>query len=74
LIHRLQDQYQLAIITVSHDLSFVYRYATRVLCLNKRCLCIGAPKEALTSEVLEGIYGTSLSYYQHDHAETTGSR
>ncbi len=67
LIHRLQDQYKLAVITVSHDLSFVYRYATRVLCLNKRSVCIGPPREALTPEVLENLYGPSFSYYVHDH-------
>jgi len=67
LIHRLQDQYKLAVITVSHDLSFVYRYATRVLCLNKRSVCIGPPREALTPEVLEKLYGPSFSYYVHDH-------
>src|SRR5262249_10852510 len=33
LIHRLQDEFGLASIMVSHDLSFVFRYATKVLCL-----------------------------------------
>lgn len=69
LIHRLQDQYKLAVITVSHDLSFVYRYATKVLCLNRRSLCIGTPRETLTADVLEELYGPSYSYYQHDHGE-----
>jgi zinc transport system ATP-binding protein len=69
LIHRLQDQFKLAVITVSHDLSFVYRYATKVLCLNRRCLCMGMPREALTPEVLEQLYGPSHGYYQHDDAE-----
>ena len=69
LIHRLQDQYKLAVITVSHDLSFVYRYAIRVLCLNKRNVCIGPPREALTPEVLEKLYGPSLSYYVHNHGD-----
>jgi zinc transport system ATP-binding protein len=68
LIHRLQDDYQLAVITVSHDLSFVYRHATKVLCLNQRSLCMGVPQEALTPEVLEELYGPSHSYYHHDHA------
>ena len=36
LIHRLQDQYNMAVITVTHYLSFVYRHATKVLCLNKQ--------------------------------------
>src|SRR6267142_471287 len=67
LIHRLQEQYKLAVITVSHDLSFVYRYATRVLCLNKQSVCMGPPQEALTTEILEKLYGPSFSYYVHDH-------
>ena len=69
LIHRLQDQFKLAVITVSHDLSFVYRYATTVLCLNRRSVCIGTPREALTPAVLEQLYGPSHGYYQHDPAE-----
>jgi len=69
LIHRLQDQYKLAVITVSHDLSFVYRYATEVLCLNRRSVCRGAPREALTPEILEQLYGPSHGYYQHDHGQ-----
>jgi zinc transport system ATP-binding protein len=69
LIHRLQEQYKLAVITVSHDLSFVYRYATRVLCLNKRIVCIGPPREALTPKILEELYGPSVSYYVHDHGD-----
>ena len=47
VIHRLQAQYNLAIVTVSHDLSFVYRYAAKVLCLNRRSLCMGAPRRRL---------------------------
>lgn len=67
LIRRLQSQYKLAVITVSHDLSFVYRYATRVLCLNRRSVCVGPPREALTDDVLEKLYGPSFGYYVHDH-------
>ena len=52
LVHRLQDEYGMTVILVSHDLSFVYQYATKVLCLNKVGLCFGAPEEALTPEVL----------------------
>jgi len=74
LIHRLQEQFKLAVITVSHDLSFVYRYATKVLCLNRRSVCMGPPREALTPEVLEQLYGPSHGYYQHDHAEYAKER
>ncbi len=67
LISRLKDEYKLAVITVSHDLSFVYRYATRVLCLNKRSVCMGPPREALIPDVLEQLYGPSFGYYVHKH-------
>ena len=70
LVRRLQAQYQLAVITVSHDLSFVSRYATQVLCLNRHTLCIGAPREALTPDVLEKLYGPSYAYYHHDHDQS----
>jgi zinc transport system ATP-binding protein len=69
LLHRLQGQYNLALIAVTHDLSFVYRHATKVLCLNRKCVCSGTPQEALTPQVLEKLYGESFSYYPHDHRE-----
>ena len=55
---------------VSHDLSFVSRYATKVLCLNKQSVCLGTPQEALAPEVLEKLYGAPLGYYHHDHGES----
>jgi len=73
LISRLKDEYKLAVITVSHDLSFVYRYATRVLCLNKRSVCMGPPREALIPDVLEQLYGPSFGYYVHKHGNSAES-
>jgi zinc transport system ATP-binding protein len=67
LLYRLQQEYQLTLLIVSHDLSFVYRYATRVLCLNKQGICLGAPRETLTTEVLERLYGDWFKYYEHAH-------
>ena len=65
LIHRLQDEKHLASIMVSHDLSFVFRYATTVLCLNRQKVCFGAPREALSHDVLEKLYGESVGFYDH---------
>ncbi|MBI2034081.1 MAG: metal ABC transporter ATP-binding protein [Candidatus Liptonbacteria bacterium] len=67
LIHRLQEKYGLTVILVSHDLSLVYRYASKVLCLNRRGLCFGAPSEVLTLKVLQELYGREHKYYKHDH-------
>ena len=57
LVHRLQGQYGITTILVSHDLSFVYRYATKVLAINKNEICFGSPEDALTPESLRKLYG-----------------
>jgi len=67
LINRLQTEHNLASIMVSHDLSFVFRYATTVLCLNRQKVCFGSPMDALTPEVLAKLYGEAVGVYHHDH-------
>ncbi|MEK7507833.1 MAG: metal ABC transporter ATP-binding protein [Patescibacteria group bacterium] len=69
LIHKLQDAHGITVILVSHDLSFVYRYATKVLCLNKTSVCFGSPELALNTEVLEKLYGGPRKYYHHLHEQ-----
>lgn len=65
-IHRLQDERQLTLVLVSHDLNLVYRYATSVLCLNRSVVCYGVPQRVLTSENLSALYGERVLYH-HDH-------
>jgi zinc transport system ATP-binding protein len=69
LLHSLQEEKGLTIILVSNDLSVVYRYATRVLCLSKGLTCVGTPKEILTPERLEALYTQKPMFYEHirDH-------
>jgi zinc transport system ATP-binding protein len=74
LINRLQTEHNLASIMVSHDLSFVFRYATKVLCLNRQKVCFGSPMDALTPEVLAKLYGEAVGVYRHDHHDHSGSQ
>lgn len=67
LIHRLQDEFDVTPIVVSHDLSFVSRYSTMVLCLNHKEVCYGEPSEILTKERLEKLYDTEKRFYHHIH-------
>lgn len=67
LIHRLQDEFEMSVIVVSHDLSFVYRYAGQVLCLNGKGICFGPPQDVLTSHTLKELYGSSFTHYHHLH-------
>ncbi|MEK7608070.1 MAG: metal ABC transporter ATP-binding protein [Patescibacteria group bacterium] len=72
VIHRLQDELNIAVIVVSHDLSFVYRHATSVLCLNKHGLCFGRPDQVLTPEKLTELYSAPFGYYHHIHENNHG--
>jgi zinc transport system ATP-binding protein len=74
LLHSLQQEKRITVLLVSHDLSVVYRYATKVLCVSKDVPCMGAPREILTPNTLEQLYGAPAKYYRHveghrDHGE-----
>ena len=66
IIRRLQEKRGLTVITISHELDIVYRYATKVLCLNRKMLCLGAPREELTKEAIASIYNHAAIYH-HQH-------
>jgi zinc transport system ATP-binding protein len=67
LLERLKEEKNLTILFVIHELSIVYRLANKVLCLNKRMLCSGVPKEKLTSEAISKLYAGEVKFYQHKH-------
>ncbi len=69
LLHSLQRDRGMTVILVSHDISVVYRYASRVLCLSKGTPCMGAPREILTPAMLQDLYGTPPRFYRHHPAE-----
>jgi zinc transport system ATP-binding protein len=69
LLERLKVKKNLTILFVTHELSVVYRLADRVLCLNKRMLCSGAPREKLTPEAISNLYASPIKFYQHKHGE-----
>jgi len=66
-IHRLQGEKKFTVILISHDLSLVYRYADKVLCLNRESICFGEPEEALSQENLEKLFGSTRQFYRHVH-------
>lgn len=69
-LHRLQDEKELTILTISHDLSLVNRYADKVLCLNKQGICFGVPEDVLRAETLAELYGKEhykFFHHLHDH-------
>jgi zinc transport system ATP-binding protein len=66
LLHRLQEERGLTIIMITHDVHIVYKYSDRVLCLSqKHYTCEGKPKEILTPQMLEEVFGMEIKFYQH---------
>lgn len=66
LLHNLQDVFGFAVIIISHDLHVVYRYANKVLCINKKLICEGVPHEVLSTEKLGELYGDH-AFFHHQH-------
>ncbi len=67
MIKHLHDKHQITIIFVSHEVDIVSRYATHVLCLNKKHLCFGNPKSVLNQQTITELYGTDVDFFDHKH-------
>jgi len=65
LLRTLQEKQHLTILLISHELQIVYKYATNVLCLNKKMVCIGPPTQTLKSDDLQKLFGGEIGFYQH---------
>lgn len=65
-IDRLKAERHLTLLVISHELSFVFRHATHVLCLGRGRSAMGLPREMLTPERLEQLYGGPMTYHTHD--------
>ena len=69
MIGKIHTQRHLKVLLVSHDLSMVYKHASRVYALNRSICCQGTPREVLAGQSLAQLYGRELSYYQHHHGD-----
>jgi len=67
LVHRLQHERGLTVLLISHELTVVSKYASRVLCLGRATAHLGTTSEMLTPQALERIYGTPVAFHSHDH-------
>jgi ABC-type Mn2+/Zn2+ transport system ATPase subunit len=67
LLHKFWKERNLTILLVTHDLNIVWEHGDNVLCMNKEKLCYGRPREVITPEGLEEIYGTGVKFYKHIH-------
>ena len=67
LLHSLHKKNNLTMVLISHELNIVYRFATKVICLNKEMICHGVPSEVLDPSSLVKLYGGEAGFYKHEH-------
>lgn len=60
IVSELREKYDLAIILVSHDLAAAAQVADRMIFLNQKILCEGAPAEVLADERVRRVFGLDL--------------
>ncbi len=65
LLEKLKKERNLTIVLVTHDLSVVFKFSNYVICLNRFSSCKGKPREILTPENLQSIYGEEVKFYKH---------
>ncbi len=66
-IEKLNRDYALTIIFVSHDIDVVANEVKCLLCLNKNLVCYGEPREFLKEKYLEKLYGKNVKFILHGH-------
>lgn len=67
IVSHLNRVHGTTVILVSHEIHMVYRFADHILCLNRQLICYGTPKEAITKEVMEKLYGADVRFQEHKH-------
>jgi zinc transport system ATP-binding protein len=67
LLKKMDENKNITIIFISHDLNIIKTYADKVICMNKKLICTGTPERVIDSETLVKLYGPDASLYLHEH-------
>ena len=67
IVSHLNQVHRTTVMLISHEINMVYRFASQIICLNRDLICFGKPKEAITKEVLERLYGREVHFKEHQH-------
>ncbi|GIP34368.1 ABC transporter ATP-binding protein [Paenibacillus sp. J2TS4] len=61
-----QAEERLTVVAVLHDLNLAAQYCDRILVLHEgRTVCVGAPNDMMTSELISDVYGTTPIVIHH---------
>jgi len=63
----LNSDLGITVLLISHDIDVVAHQAKTILCLNRRLVCHGAPREFITEEYMQKLYGKGVRFVLHGH-------
>jgi zinc transport system ATP-binding protein len=66
LLRRLNQERQLTLVLVSHDIDVVAQEVKNIVCLNCQVVYHGEPKD-VAQEVHEKLYGKNVRFVEHHH-------
>lgn len=67
LLKKLNQEYGLTLILVSHDIDVIANEVTELACINQRSVYHGEPKEFIKGDYLEKLYGKNIRQILHNH-------
>jgi zinc transport system ATP-binding protein len=67
VIVHLKETHGTTILMVSHDLSVLSSMVDTVVCLNGKMICAGPPRQVLTTESMNALFGEHTKLYEHLH-------
>lgn len=70
IIQHLNTTHRVTVLMVSHDIATVSDMVHNVICVNKKMLCYGPPRDALTLHKMQEVFGPDQKgFYTHDHQD-----
>lgn len=62
VMEKMRSEWGAGVIMISHEMDIVYKLADKVICLNKKVVFEGRPKDALSAPSLEKMYGKEYGF------------
>lgn len=63
----LNSSLGITILLISHDIDVVAHQAKSILCLNRRLVCHGPPRDFITEDYMQKLYGKKVRFILHGH-------
>ena len=67
LLKRLNQEFGLTLVLVSHDIDVIANEVTELACINQTLIYQGEPKEFIKGDYLQKLYGKNIRFILHNH-------